>query len=83
MVKGQHLNTRVSPQAYQALLRKCADGECTPYEYVRRLIHADVGLDNDGDVPEDLDEVQEPVQTELKVENEHESESNGIKITRR
>ena len=65
MVKGQHLNTRVSPEAYQALLRKCANGGCTPYEYVRRLIHSDVGLDANGDVPED----QDPVQTEL-VKNE-------------
>ncbi len=68
MVKGQHLNTRVSPEAYQALLRKCADGGCTPYEYVRQLIHSDVGLDVDGDVPEDH-EVLDPVQTEL-VKNE-------------
>ena len=66
-MKGQHLNTRVSPEAYQKLLRKCADGGCTPYEYVRQLIHADVGLDKNGDVPEDLDEVQEPEQKVLIV----------------
>jgi len=70
MVRGQHLNTRVSPEAYKSLLQKCADRGCTPYEYVRRLVHADVGLDVDGDVPADLEEGQEPVQTELIVENE-------------
>lgn len=74
MVKSQHLNTRVSPEAYQALLRKCAEGGCTPYEYVRRLIHSDMGLDVNGDVPEDLGEVQEPVQKELSVKNERDYE---------
>jgi len=74
MVKGQHLNTRVSPEAYQALLRKCADGGCTPYEYVRQLIHSDMGLDVNGDVPEDLPEVPVPVQMELKSENERNDE---------
>ena len=79
MVKGQHLNTRVSPEAYQALLRKCADGGCTPYEYVRQLIHSDMGLDVNGDVPEDLGEVQEPVQKELELGNERDDEGR-IKI---
>jgi len=79
MVRDQHLNTRVSPEAYKALLQKCADGGCSTYEYLRQLVHADVGLDVDGDVPEDLDRVQEPVQPELIVKNERDDE-NRIKI---
>ena len=50
MVQGQHLNTRVSQKAYKALLQKCADKGCSPYEYLRQLVYADIGLD-----------VQEPV----------------------
>lgn len=69
MVRDQHLNTRISPEAYKKLLQKCANGGCTPYRYLRQLIHTDVGVDVDGVF---LAEVQEePVQTELKDENEH------------
>jgi len=48
-MKGKHLNTRVSPEAYQALLRKCADGNCSPYQYLKKLIEADVGIGVDED----------------------------------
>jgi len=58
MVRDQHLNTRVSQEAYKALLLKCSDQGCTPYRYLRQLIHADVGLDPEGDV------IQEPVAKE-------------------
>lgn len=77
MGKGKQLNTRVSPEAFKAMMQKCADGSCTTYEYLRQLIHADVGLNVDGKVPRD----PEPVQTEL-TENERESKPEGIKITR-
>lgn len=75
MVRDQHLNTRVTPEAYQALLRKCADQGCTPYKYIRQLVHADVGLDIHGDVPEETDveadalvvpDDEEPVSEEVK-----------------
>ena len=82
MGKGKQLNTRVSPDAFQALMQKCADGSCTTYEYLRQLVHADVGLDVDGRVPGDpVIEAEPLVQMEL-TENERESKSEGIKITR-
>lgn len=66
MGKGKQLNTRVSPEAFQVLMQKCADGSCTTYEYLRQLIHADVGLNVDGRVPEDPVIEAEPLkQTEL------------------
>ena len=69
MVRDQHLNTRVSQEAYKVLLLKCADEGCTPYRYVRQLIHADAGLDPEGEAVQDSGEV--PKQTELIVEDEH------------
>ena len=58
MGRLQQLNTRINPEAYKLLMLKCADQGCSTFEYVRRLVHADVGLDVNGDVPED----QEPVE---------------------
>jgi len=75
MVRDQHLNTRVSPEAYKVLLMRCSDQGCTPYRYLRQLVHADVGLGPEGEVVKSPLEVQEPVQTELKVENERDDES--------
>jgi len=70
MVRDQHLNTRVSPEAYKVLLMKCSDQGCTPYRYVRQLIHADAGLDPEGEAPQDPEEDPGPVQTELKEKDE-------------
>lgn len=72
--------TRVSPEIYKKLLQKCADGGCSTYEYLRQLVHLDVGLDEDEDVPEEP--VDEVVQTELKVEDERNPVENGIIVTR-
>jgi len=87
MGQNRVITTRVSPAAYKKLLQKCADGGCSTYEYFRQLVHTDVGLNAEnvlvpGDEKPLVEPEEEPVQTELKVENEHESESNGIKITR-
>jgi len=80
MMKGRHLNTRISQRAYKEVLLKCADGGCSPYEYIRQLIHADVGLDVEGDVPQELEEGSEaPIQTELIEKNERDDEGR-IKI---
>lgn len=46
------LNTRVSPETYKALLQKCADGGCSTYEYLRQLVHIDVGIGAEA-VPEE------------------------------
>lgn len=67
-MKNRQMTTRVSPQAYKKLMQKCADGGCSTYEYLRQLVHADVGLDVDEDIIED------PVQTELIVKNERNDE---------
>ena len=75
MVRDQHLNTRVSPEAYKVLLMKCSDQGCTPYRYLRQLVHADAGMDPEGEVVQDPEEAPAPVQTELKVENERDDES--------
>jgi len=69
MVRDQHLNTRVSQAAYKVLLLKCSDQGCTPYRYLRQLVHADVGLGPEGEEPEGVQDVEVPVQTELKVKN--------------
>lgn len=72
MVRDQHLNTRVSPAAYKVLLLKCSDEGCTPYRYLRQLVHADVGLGPEGQELEgvqDVEEAEGPVQMELKVKN--------------
>lgn len=61
------MTTRVSPEAYRRLLQSCADQGCSTYQYLRQLVHADVGLDTEGAVIPDPEEVQDPVQTELKV----------------
>jgi len=63
MGQNRVITTRVSPVAYKKLLQKCADEGCSTYEYFRQLVHADVGLSVDRDVPE-------KTQTELIVENE-------------
>jgi len=72
MVRDQHLNTRITPEAYKNLLNKCADRGCTPYTYLRELIHADVKPDV-LEEPEDLGE-EEPVPEE----EENEDERNNI-----
>jgi len=69
------MTTRVSPEAYRTLLQKCADRGCSTYDYLRWLVHADVGLNADGDVPAE----EEPVQTELIDEDER--VERGIRIT--
>lgn len=82
MGKGKQLNTRVSPEAFKAMMQKCADGSCSTYEYLRQLVHDDVGLDVDGRVPGDPVIAAEPLkQTEL-TENERESKPEGITVTR-
>ena len=63
-MRDKLMATRVSPDVYKKLLQKCADGGCSTYEYLRSLVLADVGL------AENLDEAEEPVQTELIVKNE-------------
>ena len=70
MVKNRQMNTRVSPEAYQKLMQKCADEGCSTYEYLRQLVHDDVGVEV---VP-----VEGPKQTEL-IENER-SGARKIKI---
>lgn len=69
MVRDQQLNTRITPEAYKALLAKCSEAGCSTYAYLRQLVHGDVG------VPEDPQEnsLGAPAlgQVELKEENEH------------
>jgi len=44
MVNGQHLNTRISQEAYKKLMQKCSEEGCSTYEYLRQLVNADIGL---------------------------------------
>lgn len=79
MTKGRQLNTRVSPEAFKAMMQKCANGGCSTYEYLRQLVHTDVGLDVDGQGPMELEVDAEPlVQTEL-IKNER-NDSGKIRI---
>jgi len=79
MVKGRQLNTRVSPEAFKVMMQKCADGGCSTYEYLRQLVHADVGLDVDGKGPRDPSlDADLLIQTEL-TENER-NDSGKIRI---
>jgi len=78
MVRDQQLNTRITPEAYKALLAKCSDQGCSTYAYLRQLVHKDV------EVPEDTpaeNNLGAPAlgQTELKEENE--SDEGRIVIT--
>ena len=65
------MTTRVSEEAYKELLQKCADRGCSTYEYLRQLVHADMGFNVDGDVPEkpveEEKEEDEPVREGIKV----------------
>jgi len=67
MVRDQQLNTRITPEAYKALLAKCSEAGCSTYKYLRQLVHENVG------VPEDPQEnslgAPAPGQTELKEKN--------------
>jgi len=72
------MTTRVSAEAYQKLMQKCADGGCSTYEYLRQLVHDDVGVEVVPYVPQKPAEDPEvPKQTELSVKDER---SNGGKI---
>ena len=75
MVKGQHLNTRISQEAYKKLMQKCADGGCSTYEYLRHLVYADVGF-----IVEEPLATENIIQTELNEENERYIKT-GIRIT--
>ena len=80
MDKGKQLNTRVSPEAFKAMMQRCADGGCSTYEYLRQLVHADVGLDVDGKALGDaVVEAELLIQTEL-TENERRDDSGKIRI---
>jgi len=70
MVTGKQVTTRVSLDVYKKVLQKCADGGCSPYEYFRQLVRADVA-DHVQDPVEEP--VEDPAQTkipELLKENE-------------
>ena len=66
------MTTRVSPEAYKKLMQKCGEEGCSTYEYLRKLVHDDVGVEVVPYVPqkpaEDPEEL--PKQTELIVEDE-------------
>lgn len=52
MVQNQ-ITTRVSPENYSKMLRRCADGNCTPYQYLQNLVVEDLNnyaefLDREG-----------------------------------
>ncbi len=42
--RAKSITTRVSKEAYAQILRKCADLECSPYDYVRALVNQDLEI---------------------------------------
>ena len=61
MGRNRVITTRVSPEAYKKMLQKCADGGCSPYEYFRHLVYADIRLNEAEPVPEiEAEPVPEP-----------------------
>ena len=72
MVRDKSVTTRVSPEAYKALLQKCANGGCSPYEYLRQLVQEDMGFT--GEAPDQME------QTELKNQDEQRRDDGKIRI---
>lgn len=73
MVRDQHLNTRIRPEAYKALLVKCADEGCSTYTYVRNLIHShieEIAAEADEAAQETVDDPAQKKIPELLEENE-------------
>ena len=66
MTRNKSVTFRVTPEKYKALLQKCADHGCSTYEYVRKLVYADIA----GETGVTIDPVEDPKQTELIKENE-------------
>ncbi len=61
------MTTRVSAEAYQKLLQKCAEGEgCSTYEYLRKLVHDDVGVEVVPYVPQEPTEEPKKEKTLLE-----------------
>jgi len=76
MGRNRVITTRVSPEAYKKMLQKCADGGCSPYEYYRNLVYADVGINEAEPVPEiEADPVPEPEEPVPEEEKEDERDN--------